>query len=179
MWHLATAGAIFTVGLARRKRGDGVWHSVEPFCGTNLLHHQLSPHHQQGLCAGAKPVWCRQSPPANKSWHLELVRRSAGQGLSNFKIGIWLEQQRKLPVGRRDRRMWSKRRPVMLMLARSSVISGVTWWQVVFLMTWLHKDLPPASQPAPSAPRPQRRASSRRPGTHLKIARCCSLIACH
>ena len=26
-----------------------------------------------------------------------------------------------------------------------SVISGVTWWQVVFPMTWLYKDLPPAS----------------------------------
>ena len=53
---------------------------------------------------------------------------------------------------------------LMLMLARSSVISGVTWWQVVFLMTWLHKDLAPASQhprlqghrgvPAPAAQAP-------------------------
>ena len=30
-----------------------------------------------------------------------------------------------------------------------SVISGVTWWQVVFPMTWLYKDLPPASQHPP------------------------------
>ena len=144
-----------------------MWH----FATSYLLHHQLSPNHQQqGLCAGAKPVWCRQSPPANKSWHLELVRREgAGQGLSNFQIGISLHQRKTrlknvgqelggglMPGG------WKQ---------HGSVISGVTWWQLVFPMTWLHKDfLPPASTLLRSKATAQ--ACQQPPGRqpHLKIA---------
>ena len=52
-----------------------------------------------------------------------------------------------------------------------SVISGVTWWQLVFPMTWLHKDfLPPASTLLRSKATAQ--ACQQPPGRqpHLKIA---------
>ena len=110
-------GGIFTVGLAVRcAKGDGVWRRF----ATNLLHHHTTTtstnfhRSKQGLCAGAKPVppSCRQPPPANKSWHLEeeVVRRSgAGQGPTNFQIGISPDHDLWQPLGRRDAQNWGNK----------------------------------------------------------------------
>ena len=148
-------------------RGDGVWH----FATSYLLHHQLSPNHQQqGLCAGAKPVWCRQSPPANKSWHLELVRREgAGQGLSNFQIGISLHSRGSCRWEDETEECGPRAGPDAWWLEAAWQCHQ---WRHLAAARVSHDVAPqrfsaPSQQAPSSGPRPlHRRASNRRAGSH-------------
>ena len=146
-----------------------MWHSAEPFCATNLLHHQLSPHQhqQQGLCAGAKPVWCRHSPPANKSWHLEEVRRERWPRSQEFPDWNLVPPEEAAGWKTRIGNVGLDGGDVAgdgCLKQHGSVIGGVTWWQVVFPMTCLYKastlrskatqacQLPPPGHPLKNCP---------------------------
>jgi len=72
---------------ARCARGDGVWHSAEPFC------HQLAPPQtftSRGfvLAPNRSGAASRRQPTKAGIW--SWCAGSAGQGLSNFQIGISL-----------------------------------------------------------------------------------------
>ena len=178
MWHLATGGAIFTVGLVPGAGGVTGCGILPPTCSTTNFHRTttsrgfvLAPN-RSGAASRRQPTkagiwsWCAGRALAKVSVISRLESRSTRGSCR------WEDETEECGprAGRRPDACWLE--AAWQCHQWRHLVAGRVSHDVALQRS-------ASSQPAPSAPRPLHRlASNRRPGSHLKIARC-SLIACH